>query len=273
MRMKSAVIAVLGTTLAGTALAQSPADISDLVGARAAGGETQMQNRGYVNVGAETGDDRVWTYWWNSRTQTCVTVATMNGRYDAITISPSPDCQRGGAQPAVLPSRPGRPSTLPPQATTLPAPPMRPMPVQPDGPAWFDVGLVCFGQGQRPTLASRYGYTWDYDQGRYVYGNRTELSTQDFNASVNIQLWEGGGRIRLPTTLIPPIHSRGDHGWWELDNVSSGRNTITAEYRLNGLNKPRVNIDRRSGQISIRGTGDYAFNGTCDTVDNQQRRF
>lgn len=129
------------------------------------------------------------------------------------------------------------------------------------------------GEGRKPALATRYGDTWDYDKGRYTYGNKTELSTQDFDASVMIQLWDGGGRIRLPTSLVPPIHSRGDHGWWELDGVSRTRDAIAAQYRLNGLNKPRITIDRRSGRISIRGTASYSFTGTCDTIGNQQRRF
>lgn len=242
------------------ALAQSPSDLSDLVGARAAGGETALRSRGYEYIRGETGDDRVWTYWWNDRRRTCVTVATVNGRYDAITVSPAPDCQRAGA------------STLPQPVSGGP----RPLPVEPQRQGerpWFDLGLVCFGEGRKPAIANRYGYTWDYDKGRYTYGNRTELTTQDFDASVMIQLWEDGGRIRLPTSLVPPIHSRGDHGWWELDSVSRGRDTITAQYRLNGLNKPRITIDRRSGKISIRGTASYGFSGSCDTVDNPQRRF
>ena len=237
----------------GAAVAQTPSDIRDLVGARGAGGETQMEARGYTNVGGETGDDRKWTYWWNPRTRTCVTVATVDGRYEAITTSPAADCERRG--PGL--GRPESPPPVPHDAADR----------------WFDIGLICFGEGQRPTAATRYGYTWDFDKGRYVYGNRTEIAAQEFDASVMIQIWDGGGRIRLPKKLIPPIHSRGDHGWWDLDDVSTGPNTIRAEYRLNGLNKPKIAIDRRSGHISIRGTGDYAFTGTCDSADNQQRRF
>lgn len=247
-----AVLPVVGALSAVAASAQAPSDIGDLVGARAAGAETQMQARGYTNTGGDTGDDRVWTYWWNPTTRTCVTVATVEGRYDSITVSPAPDCQRQAAQPTPLP------------AAAAPAQ---------QGEHWFDLGLICFGEGQRPRAATTYGYTWDYDKGRYVFGDRTELTTQDFDASVTIQLWDGGGRIRLPSKLIPPIHSRGDHGWWELDGVVTGRDTITAGYRLNGLNKPTVTIDRRTGRISIRGTADYAFNGSCDTVDNKERRF
>ena len=218
-----------------------------------------MRSRGYDYVRGETRDDRVWTYWWNDRGRMCVTVSTVNGRYDAITPSPAPDCQRASAN-TLLQSVPGGPQPLP-------------VPSEPNGRQWFDLGLVCFGEGRKPALATRYGYTWDYDKGRYAYGNRTELSTQDFDASVMIQLWDGGGRIRLPTSLVPPIHSRGDHGWWELDGVSRTRDAIAAQYRLNGLNKPRITIDRRSGRIPIRGTASYSFTGTCDTIGNQQRRF
>lgn len=239
---------VIVTLSAAAASAQAPSDI----GARAAGAETQMQARGYTNTGAQTGDDRVWTYWWNPATRTCVTVATVEGRYDSITISPAPDCQQQAAQLAPLPA-----AAPPPQ----------------QGEHWFDLGLICFGEGKRPTAATTYGYTWDYDKGRYVYGDRTELTTQDFDASVTIQLWDGGGRIRLPGKLIPPIHSRGDHGWWELDDVVTGRDTITAGYRLNGLNRPTIAIDRRTRRISIHGAADYAFSGSCDTADNTERRF
>jgi hypothetical protein len=254
--MKPAMIAaclLLGNTC--TAAAQTPPELSDLIGARAAGGENAMRSRGYENTGGQTGDDRVWTMWWNPRSRTCVTVSTVNGRYDAITPSPAPDCGRSAGRP-------------------VPGPVPLPQPVPPQRQdQWFDLGLVCFGEGQKPALANRYGYSWDYDRGRYTYGNRTELTTRDFDASVMIQLWDGGGRIRLPNTLIPPIHSRGDHGWWELDKVMRGGDTIPAEYRLNGLNKPRITIDRRSGRISIRGTADYAFRGTCDTTDRRQQRF
>ncbi|MBX7489423.1 hypothetical protein K3177_12945 [Qipengyuania sp. GH25] len=74
-------------------------------------------------------------------------------------------------------------------------------------------------------------------------------------------------------TNIPPLHSRGQDSWWNLDAVVATRDTITAQYRLNGLNKPKLSIDRRSGRISIRGASDYAFSGSCDTVDSEQRRF
>lgn len=255
--MRFALFPLTILVAAQAASAQSPRGLEDLMGARAAGGETQLRARGYEYVRGQTGDDRVWTTWWNPRTRTCITVSTVNGRYDAITASPAPDCNEAHDRPTTLPAGPVRPMSVP-SESFAPA---------------FDLGLVCFGEGQRPQLATKYGYNWDDKKRRYTYGNRSELEMQDFDASLNIQLWEGGGRVRLPKKLIPPLNSRGQDGWWNLDSVITGRDTITAQYRLNGLNKPKLTIDRRSGRISIRGAADYAFSGTCDTVGNEQRRF
>ncbi|MVA98369.1 hypothetical protein GN330_14060 [Nitratireductor sp. CAU 1489] len=64
----------------------APVDIADLVGARGAGGETQLQLRGY-----ELARTRGLTaYWWNADTQTCAEVVTANGRYESVVgVSPA----------------------------------------------------------------------------------------------------------------------------------------------------------------------------------------
>lgn len=104
----------------GAASAQStPSDVRDLVGARGSSGETALTNRGYVNVGGETGDDRTWTYWWNERRGVCLSVATRNGRYDSIVATPAPDCRR--SRPTTLPGPVGGPVHSG-QPTTLPGP-------------------------------------------------------------------------------------------------------------------------------------------------------
>ena len=121
--MRSSAI-VLGLALlsplafAGAASAQTtPSDVRDLVGARGSSGENALTTRGYVNVGSEAGDDRRWTYWWNERRGVCLSVATVNGRYDSIVSTPSPDCRR--SRPTTLPGpvggpvHDGRPTTLP----------------------------------------------------------------------------------------------------------------------------------------------------------------
>lgn len=277
-----ASVLVLGN-MAGTAQAQTPSALNDLVGARAAGAETQMTARGYTFVKTQKGDDRSYSYWWNASSRQCVTVATMDGRYDSITSSPAPDCgqrdePRGSSQGSSY--RPtqsygyGGSSSNQRQSPSYVEDRDRGQDrYQVDGQN-VDLGLVCFGDGQRPGFATTYGYSWNSRTKRYDYGNRTEMTGQQFDASVSLQFWPGGGHIRLPKKLVPPINSRGNDGWWDLYDVEMNPDVIRAKYRLNGMNKPSVTINRRSGQISIRGLDPYAFSGSCDLIDgDDHRRF
>lgn len=282
MRLPATSLAVTAALLVGslpvTAVAQSTG-LEDMVGARAGQAEGEILRRGYRNVRGEKGDDRSYTYWWNADRRQCVTVATMNGRYASITPTTAPDCRQpasvrprpddGTRPPDYVPDRndghspyrpgDGRPGILPGSAIV-------------DGQA-VDLGLVCFGDGQRDTIASGTTWTWNRDRDRYDYGRYNQLTAEQFDASLTVQLWDGGGRIRLPKSLVPPIHSRGSSGWWELDDVSTGSDVITASYRLNGLNKPRLTIDRRSGRIMVQGLSNYSFRGTCDLIGDNARRF
>lgn len=144
-------------------------------------------------------------------------------------------------------------------------------------PAWAQSGdainLICTGGGNKLTTAPATTLEWDkYD---HKYRTKTEYQTASraFETAVTVQIQGNDGRIRLPDTLIPPINAGGDHQhWWQLDDVIVGENEIRAQYRLNGLNKPKVRIDRTTGMITIKGTG-QDFSGRCDKVDAGERRF
>lgn len=86
--------AILIGLLPSTVQAQTPRDVNDLVGVRASGGETQLRDRGYVYIDASRAADRSYTMWWNPQTSTCITVATMDGRYHSIMDSPAADCNQ-----------------------------------------------------------------------------------------------------------------------------------------------------------------------------------
>lgn len=74
----------------------TPSDVRDLIGKRAAAGETQLRNRGYSFVRTYENDNRKWTTWWNARNSVCITVTTLDGRYNSIVDSPASECNRGG---------------------------------------------------------------------------------------------------------------------------------------------------------------------------------
>jgi hypothetical protein len=72
-----------------------PAEFNDLVGAKAAGVEADLQSRGFRNVdGFQSGSNGKGTIWWNSRTRQCLQMITADGRADSITdIQTHPKCR------------------------------------------------------------------------------------------------------------------------------------------------------------------------------------
>ena len=227
-------MALMGSALAQ---AQTPADLQDLVGARGAGGETQMQARGYQMVRATRVRDQSWTFWWSEVQRACVAVATSNGRYASLQRVPDQNCQPGGQRSESPPPR-HRPDVL---------------------------TLVCYGQGQHATVSSHPEYEWDERRKRYEPAQRLESGSEQFQTGVQFDFRGGEGRVHLTGKLIPPLNSGGNDGWWPLEELQMTPDRITARYHLNGLSKPRVEIDRRSGLVEIKGSP--GFSGKCDLGD------
>ena len=237
----------------------TPHDLRDLVGARAGQAEGEFGRRGYTWVRTQTGDDRKWSFWSNRETRACVAVATADGRYASITSSPAPDCDHEKAAAGVR-----RPSSSAPPPIPSPPREYRPLPDAPAGDP-LDGGdrlsLICWGEGQKPGVSQRSSYVWNDRLHRYEPHNSIDQSVDGFESTIQLELWRDGGRIRLAGKLIAPLNS-GDHdGWWDLYDVQTGRDRIIAHYRMNGLNKPRVDVDRRTGRIAIDGI--EHFRGTC----------
>jgi hypothetical protein len=263
---------ILLLALPALAAAKPPRDVADLVGARGSSGELELQRRGYRFVETRTGDERKWSNWWRPTSRQCITVATEQGRYRSITSAPASDCghtEAGhgsvGTHPDIGYRPPSGQVTAPSYADRGPG-----IAAAQDAPG-VELGLVCFGDGQRPGVANSSGWTWNSRTRRYDYGSRTEMTQEHFDASLMLQFGPGGSRIRLPKKLIPPLHSRGSDNWWTLDDVAMSPDTITASYRLNGLNKPKLVVDRRSGRVTVVGLGDYAFRGSCDVAGGPRR--
>lgn len=83
MRLTIAISLVVLVPLA--AFAKSASDIADLVGSRAAGAESEMQARGYVDVGGNN-------TWWNADKKQCVKVRVSQGRYASISQIKASSC-------------------------------------------------------------------------------------------------------------------------------------------------------------------------------------
>lgn len=135
------------------------------------------------------------------------------------------------------------------------------------------LNLVCVGEGEMMGSEYTNRLEWDKYDHKYRAKSGYETRMKNFESAVTIQIQGNDGRIRLPKKLIPPLHSGGDdQHWWQLDDIRVTQDEIRAGYRLNGMNKPSIRIDRGSGLISIKGFG-QGFTGRCDKIDEGTRRF
>jgi hypothetical protein len=133
-----------------------------------------------------------------------------------------------------------------------------------------DLQLVCYGQAEKMVAESRSGYQWNPDKHKYEPTSEVTTGKRDFDSALNISIHGDRGQIRIPKDLIPPLNSGGRDGWWDLDDLMVGHNEVRGRFKLNGLNRPSLVIDRRSGTITVDGM--IKFNGRCDQ-DSGHRRF
>lgn len=80
------------------AAAKTPGSVRDLVGARGAGGEEQLEYRGFHRISGHTEYDSKINYWWNANTKECIKVVTYDGNFQSIDQTTNADCnQKGGS--------------------------------------------------------------------------------------------------------------------------------------------------------------------------------
>lgn len=87
-------VAIGAAMLLSAVQAQDASDLSYLAGAKAAGGEAQLEDLGYIHIKTRKGDDRAWSFWWQPRHHQCLSVAVVDGRFDAVTDTPAADCDQ-----------------------------------------------------------------------------------------------------------------------------------------------------------------------------------
>lgn len=76
------------------AAAKSASSLNDLVGARAAGAESDLESRGWTMITGHKGGSASYNYWWNRDRKNCVMVTTRDGRYASITDASAGDCNQ-----------------------------------------------------------------------------------------------------------------------------------------------------------------------------------
>lgn len=142
------------------------------------------------------------------------------------------------------------------------------MPAQADR---ADFDLVCVGMGEHLAGHNTYSYEWDDKQHKYVDKTGVQYSQEQSQATMQVEIHGGEGRIRPPRSMAPPLHSGGSGGWYPLRDLNVSPDRIQASFRFNGMNVPTIEINRRSGFMTMRGS--ETFEGNCTAVNPDENRF
>jgi hypothetical protein len=133
-----------------------------------------------------------------------------------------------------------------------------------------DIQLTCYGGAQKTTVETHSGYEWDRDKHKYEPTTTLENGKSNFDTAITVAIEGDRGSINLPKSLVPPINSGSNNGWWDIDNLNVSHDEIRGQFKLNGMNQPRLVINRRSGVMTIDGM--IKFSGRCE-VDDGHRKF
>ena len=138
------------------------------------------------------------------------------------------------------------------------------------------LNLTCMGGGTANKVAVTNVYGSNSGSGMvgttpYSYGGSGSATAysrrqQGFADQVDIRLFAGDDRIRMPRTMLPPLHG-GSDGWFKLKDVVADARSVRAKVAVNFINSPKLFIDRVTGTISISGkAGD--FSGQCEAISS-----
>ncbi len=133
-----------------------------------------------------------------------------------------------------------------------------------------DITLICNGTGSVMATQTTFVNTYDRKSKSHEFGTAQTTGREQFSGSGNVEISGNFGRIKLPSALMPPIRSD-NGGWFNIQDLFMNDREITGVIRINGLNKPKLRIDRTTGSITLSGgLGD--FSGQCDAVDKDAKR-
>lgn len=95
LRLLASLLAVVMALPGAPAFAKStPNELTDLIGAKGAGGEAELERRGYTHIDTSKSSSAAFSYWWNRGSKQCVRVKTADGRYQEIVQVSASDCNQ-----------------------------------------------------------------------------------------------------------------------------------------------------------------------------------
>lgn len=139
----------------------------------------------------------------------------------------------------------------------------------PTSAAAIELHLVCDGIGTITHSEQTNVSGFDAVAGHSISVQGPTIHTvKQVGDQVLVEVSDDHARIKLPQAFVPPLHSRDDDGWRQLDGLDVGETEIRGRYTLNFVFKPSVRISRTTGHIDIAGGfGSFSFSGDCERYD------
>jgi len=137
--------------------------------------------------------------------------------------------------------------------------------------------LVCVGVGTWTESETSFANLSASNAQGSTYGSGTVTSLGKGRGQVQVRIQidqANAGRIKMPPELVPPLRTGGKDGWWRFSELQVGEEQIGGKFALNPLNRVKVLIDRRLGDIDLRGLG-LTFTGSCERAPEapEERKF
>lgn len=135
------------------------------------------------------------------------------------------------------------------------------------------LSLVCEGVANYP-VSSTSTANISTSYGESAYGSETTTARGSSREMLRLETDGAAGRIKPPMAMLPPLRGGDKDGWWKLADLDVSDDRISGKFSLNLINKPRVVIDRRTGDIDLKGFL-LSFNGTCRRAPEEptERKF
>jgi hypothetical protein len=137
----------------------------------------------------------------------------------------------------------------------------------------LEISLICDGSGEVSDTETSYNSNYDRKDHDTKTSTSQTIVKRPFSGTAQVDISGSLARVKLPKAMLPPI-SAGDDGWFTVRDLQVSDQEIAGKIHINFLNKPKVEIDRRSGVISI-ASGLNSFEGRCELLEEGEdgRKF
>lgn len=138
------------------------------------------------------------------------------------------------------------------------------------------ISLTCLGNGtttesetsvvsENGSVSGMIGAT-PYSGTASTSGLVSSSHEREFSDQVDIRVFSGDDRIRLPRTMLPTLHG-GKDGWFKLKGLTADKRSIKAKAAVSLIENPNVFIDRLTGTVTVSGSIGH-YSGHCEVVDD-----